>query len=107
MSIPNSSITISTMSYFATFNQFYSICSSSFSMPLFTQTMIPAVSLTSCNLTVGQSNTLTFPINVENVLPLDIITFQNYSGKLINKTGSLSVIYDKNSNSYSSLLTAI
>ncbi len=64
MLITNSSITISSFSYFSNLNTFYTVCSSTINPLYLLQPLTPSFSLLSCNQTVGQTNTITFTVNV-------------------------------------------
>ncbi len=60
----NTSLKITSWSYFSTLGQFFAICSSILNVEVVPQSLNPITSLVSCNPMVGQSNSLTFQIDV-------------------------------------------
>jgi hypothetical protein len=55
---------------------------------------------------VGQTNTLVLQMNVENAMVSDVLALKGYSGKIINRTGSVVTNFNSAFNHYEALLSS-
>lgn len=103
--VTSTTITVSSWSFFSVLSQFYTTCLSTLTVNIQPQILNPITSLSSCNPIVGQTNTLTVEMNVENAAVLDVLVLKSFSGVFVNRTGSISLSYNSSSNHYETTLS--
>lgn len=98
--VTSTSITISSWSYFSVMSRFYTTCSSSLTVNIQPQVLNPTTSLASCNTIVGQTNSLSVEMNIENAAVSDVLILRSFSGVFINQSGSMTLSHNTLQNHY-------